>query len=59
MPVLLDEDVTVMLDYEGQQEYILCHLGKGNKQESLDLNFQAGDTISLFTQGSSTVHLSG
>lgn len=54
-----DEDVTVMLDYEGQQEYILCHLSKMHKQESLDLNLQAGDTISLFTQGSSTVHLSG
>lgn len=54
-----DEDVTVMLDYEGQQEYILCHLSKTNKQESLDLNFQVGDNISLFTQGSSTIHLSG
>lgn len=54
-----DDDITLLLDYEGQQEYILCHLNKSNKQESLDLNFQQGDTISLFTQGQSSIHLSG
>ncbi len=47
-----------MLDHEGQ-EYILCHLNKTNKQESLDLNFQMGDSISFFSQGQSAVHLSG
>ncbi len=55
----LDEDITLLLDYEGQQEYILCHLNKTNKQESLDLNFQAGDSISLFSHGQASVHLSG
>merc|ERR1712191_36107 len=54
-----DEDITLLLDYEGQQEYILCHLNKSIKQESLDLNFQAGDVISLFTQGKGSIHLSG
>ncbi|XP_057373736.1 46 kDa FK506-binding nuclear protein-like isoform X2 [Daphnia carinata] len=54
-----DEDITLLLDYEGQQEYILCHLNKTNKQESLDLNFQAGDSISLFSHGQASVHLSG
>lgn len=55
-----DEDTTLMLDFEGQQEYILCHLNKKtNKQESLDLNFQSGDSISIFTQGAAAVHLSG
>nr|CAH0105917.1 unnamed protein product [Daphnia galeata] len=54
-----DEDITLLLDYEGQQEYILCHLNKGNKQESLDLNFQSGDSISLFTHGQASIHLSG
>merc|ERR1712071_453770 len=54
-----DEDITLLLDYEGQQEYILCHLNKSIKQESLDLNFQAGDAISLFTQGKGSIHLSG
>ncbi len=55
----LDEDITLLLDYEGQQEYILCHLNKTNKQECLDLNFQAGDSISLFSHGQASVHLSG
>ena len=55
-----DEDTTLMLDFEGQQEYILCHLNKKtNKQESLDLNFQSGDSISIFTHGAAAVHLSG
>merc|ERR1712071_627897 len=54
-----DEDITLLLDYEGQQEYILCHLNKSIKQESLDLNFQAGDVFSLFTQGKGSIHLSG
>lgn len=54
-----DEDITLLLDYEGQQEYILCHLNKTNKQESLDLNFQAGDSISLFSHGQASLHLSG
>lgn len=47
------------MDYEGQPEYILCHLNKANKQESLDLNFQQGDTINLFTQGQCPIHLTG
>jgi len=54
-----DEDVTLMLDYEGQDEFILCHLSKSVKQESLDLNFQAGDSISLSSRGAATIHLSG
>ncbi|XP_046439087.1 46 kDa FK506-binding nuclear protein-like isoform X4 [Daphnia pulex] len=54
-----DEDITLLLDYEGQQEYILCHLNKSNKQECLDLNFQAGDSISLFSHGQASIHLSG
>lgn len=58
MPPFTDEDVTLMLDHEGQ-EYILCHLGKSNKQESLDLNFQTGDSISFFSQGQTAIHLSG
>ena len=56
---LADEDVSLLLDYEGQQEYILCHLDKTHKQESLDLNFQMGDSISLFSHGQASVHLSG
>lgn len=59
MRCLLDEDISLLLDYEGQQEYILCHLNKGNKQECLDLNFQAGDSISLFSHGQASIHLSG
>jgi len=54
-----EENISLLLDYEGQPEYILCHLNKDNKQESLDLNFQQGDTISLFTQGQCPIHLTG
>merc|ERR1712191_2089 len=54
-----EDNISLLLDYEGQPEYILCHLNKTNKQESLDLNFQQGDTISLFTQGQCPIHLTG
>merc|ERR1712200_14860 len=54
-----EDTVSLLLDYEGQPEYILCHLNKANKQESLDLNFQQGDTINLFTQGQCPIHLTG
>merc|ERR1711911_447946 len=54
-----EDTVSLLLDYEGQTEYILCHLNKANKQESLDLNFQQGDTINLFTQGQCPIHLTG
>merc|ERR1712137_287784 len=55
-----EDDTSLILDYEGQQEFILCHLNKKtNKQESLDLNFQSGDSISLYSVGPGSLHLSG
>merc|ERR1712127_1100751 len=59
LSVATEDNISLLLDYEGQPEYILCHLNKTNKQESLDLNFQQGDTISLFTQGQCPIHLTG
>merc|ERR1712071_446499 len=50
LSVATEDNISLLLDYEGQPEYILCHFNKTNKQESLDLNFQQGDTISLFTR---------
>ena len=55
---LADEDITVIVDYEGQ-EFILCHLDETHSQERLDLNFQKGTSISLFTRGQEYVHLTG
>jgi len=51
----------VMISVDGQ-EYILCHLSKKNAvQQTLDLNFQGGDSLALYVEGQSPlpVHLTG
>ncbi|KAF0311437.1 FK506-binding nuclear protein [Amphibalanus amphitrite] len=53
--------VQVMINVDGQ-EFILCHLSKNrNPQQTLDLNFQGGDSLALYVDGQSPqpVHLTG
>ncbi|XP_037087972.1 46 kDa FK506-binding nuclear protein-like [Pollicipes pollicipes] len=51
----------VMINVDGQ-EFILCHLNKNrNPQQTLDLNFQGGDSLALYVDGQTPVpvHLTG
>lgn len=53
--------VQVMINVDGQ-EFIVCHLSKNrNPQQTLDLNFQGGDSLALYVDGQSPqpVHLTG
>lgn len=39
--------------------HLLCNLSKKNSQTTLDLAFSEGETISFFSKGAGSVHLTG
>lgn len=55
----LDDDVTLLAKHEGET-IILCHLNKRTKKDrDLNLYYEAGNSISLFSRGQGIIHVSG
>ncbi|KAF6040266.1 FK506-bp1 [Bugula neritina] len=54
------KDLTSVYVRQNDQEYLLCTLQQGLLyQQALDLGFMAGESLTLFTSGKSTVHMTG
>ena len=54
-----EEDVTLVLGYGINMEFVLCHLSKSHRQECMELKFSPGENIYFFSLGPYPMKISG
>jgi len=54
-----EEDVTLVLGYGMNMEFVLCHLSKSHQQECMELKFSSGENIYFFSLGLHPMKISG